>query len=140
LRKHHLQAIKKGARTELLAEFANDAIKSNGTDPRLTKLVSAGTEVYARGLDKNDEYEADRMGVVIAARGGYDPYGLPAVLQTLESINPSDSSVALMFKTHPALADRLNLLDQEMTGRFDRLENQPDLAPRFLQAMGVGRK
>lgn len=140
LRKHHLQAIKKGARTELLAEFANDALKSNGTDPRLTKLVSAGTEVYARGLDKNDEYEADRMGIVIAARAGYDPYGLPAVLQTLESINPSDSSVALMFKTHPALADRLNLLDQEMTGHFDRLENQPDLAPRFFQAMGAGRK
>lgn len=140
LRKHHLQAIKKGARTELLAEFANDAIKSNGTDPRLTKLVSAGTEVYARGLDKDDEYEADRMGVVIAARAGYDPYGLPAVLQTLESINPSDSSVALMFKTHPALADRLSLLDQEMTGHFDRLENQPDLAPRFFQAMGVNRK
>jgi len=140
LRKHHLQAIKKGARTELLAEFASDAIKSNGTDPRLTKLVSAGTEVYARGLDKNDEYEADRMGVVIAARAGYDPYGLPAVLQTLESINPSDSSVALMFKTHPALADRLSLLDQEMTGHFDRLENQPDLAPRFFQAMGASRK
>jgi predicted Zn-dependent protease len=140
LRKHHLQAIKKGARTELLADLANDALKNNGKDPRLTKLVSAGTEVYARGLDKNDEYEADRMGVVIAARAGYDPYGLPAVLQTLQSINPGDSSVALMFKTHPALADRLSLLDQEMTGQFSNQENQPDLAPRFFQALGAGKK
>lgn len=140
LRKHHLQALKKGAQTELMSEFANDALKSNGTDPRLTKLVSAGTEVYARGLDKDDEFEADRMGVVIAARGGYDPYGLPAVLQTLQSLNPSDSSVALMFKTHPALADRLSLLDQEMTGQFANLENQPDLAPRFFQALGAGKK
>jgi predicted Zn-dependent protease len=140
LRKHHLQAIKKGARTELLADLANDALRNNGKDPRLTKLVSAGTEVYARGLDKNDEYEADRMGVVIAARAGYDPYGLPAVLQTLQSINPSDSSVALMFKTHPALADRLSLLDQEMSGQFANQENQPDLAPRFFQALGAGKK
>jgi beta-barrel assembly-enhancing protease len=140
LRKHHLQALKKSARTELLADLADDAIKSSGKDPRLTKLVSAGTEVYARGLDKNDEYEADRMGVVIAARAGYDPYGLPAVLQTLQSINPSDSSVALMFKTHPALADRLNLLDKEMSGHFAGLENQPDLAPRFFQALGASRK
>ena len=140
LRKHHLQAIKKSARTELLADLANDAIKSNGKDPRLTKLVSAGTEVYARGLDKKDEYEADRMGVVIATRGGYDPYGLPAVLQTLESLNPGDSSVALMFKTHPALADRLSILDQEMSGQFTEEENQPDLAPRFFQAMGAGKK
>jgi beta-barrel assembly-enhancing protease len=140
LRKHHLQAIKKGARTELLADLANDAIKNNGQDPRLTKLVSAGTEVYARGLDKKDEYEADRMGVVIAARAGYDPYGLPAVLQTLQSLNPGDSSVALMFKTHPALADRLSMLDQEMSGQFTSQENQPDLAPRFFQALGAGKK
>jgi len=140
LRKHHLQAIKKGARTELLADLANDAIKSKGADPRFTKLVSAGTEVYARGLDKQDEFEADRMGVVIAARAGYDPYGLPAVLQTLETLNPSDSSVALMFKTHPALADRLDMLDREMTGHFASLENQPDLAPRFFQSLGAGRK
>lgn len=140
LRKHHLQALKKGAQTELLSELANDALKSNGTDPRLTKLISAGTEVYARGLDKKDEFEADRMGVVIAARGGYDPYGLPAVLQTLQSLNPSDSSVALMFKTHPALADRLSLLDQEMSGQFSKQENQPDLAPRFFQALGAGKK
>jgi predicted Zn-dependent protease len=140
VRKHHLQAIKKGAQTELLSDLANDAIKSNGQDPRLTKLVSAGTEVYARGLDKNDEYEADRMGVVIAARAGYDPYGLPAVLQTLQSLNPGDSSVALMFKTHPALADRLSLLDQEMTDHFTSQENQPDLAPRFFQALGAGKK
>jgi predicted Zn-dependent protease len=140
LRKHHLQAIKKGARTELLADLANDALKNNGADPRLSKLVSAGTEVYARGLDKNDEYEADRMGVVIAARAGYDPYGLPAVLQTLQSLNPSDSKVALMFKTHPAAGDRLNLLDQEMSGHFANLENQPDLEPRFFQALGATKK
>ena len=140
LRKHHLQAIKKGARTELLSDLANEALKGKGANPALNKLVSAGTEVYARGLDKSDEFEADRMGVVIAARGGYDPYGLPAVLQTLQSINPSDSSVALMFKTHPALADRLSLLDKEMTGQFARFDNQPELAPRFFQALGAGKK
>lgn len=65
LRKHHLQAIKKGARTELMAEFTEHAMQKNGADPVLHKLVSAGTEVYVRGLDKADEFEADRMGVVI---------------------------------------------------------------------------
>ncbi len=140
VRKHHVLAIKKGAQAELLTDLANDAIRQKGGDPKLAKLVSAGTEVYARGLDKNDEYEADRMGVVIAARGGYDPYGLPAVLQTLQSLNPSDSSLALMFKTHPALGDRLELLDEEMSDQFAGLENQPDLADRFFQALGAGKK
>ncbi len=140
LRKHHLQAIKKGARTELLADLANDAIKTNGADPRFSKLVSAGTEVYARGLDKDDEYDADRLAAVLAARAGYDPYGLPAVLQTLQSLNPADSNVALMFKTHPALAQRLSLLDQEMGEQFVQQESQPALAPRFFRALGAGKK
>ncbi|MEW5904325.1 MAG: M48 family metalloprotease [Pseudomonadota bacterium] len=137
LRKHHLQALKQGARTELFAEFANEAMQANGSDPRLSKLVSAGTELYARGLDKDDEFESDRMGVVLAARAGYDPYGLPAVLQTLQSINPNDSNLALMFKTHPAFDKRLALLAEEMSPALDAYERQPDLDKRFAAAMGA---
>lgn len=59
------------------------------------------------------------MGIVIATRAGYDPYGLPAVLQMLDASNAQDSSLALMFKTHPAPGDRLSLLDKIMGGRFD---------------------
>lgn len=139
LRKHHLQAIKKGARSELLAGLADEAIKSRGGDERLSKLVSAGTELYARGLDKEDEFESDRMGVVLAARAGYDPYGLPAVLQTLQSINPEDSNLALMFKTHPGFDKRLELLGQLMSPALDDFEGQPDLGRRFAAAVGGGR-
>jgi len=135
LRKHHLQAIKQGARASLFAEFAEHALQEKAADPALAKLVSAGTEIYARGLDKNDEFEADRMGVVIATRAGYDPYGLPAVLQTLQGMNAQDSSLALLFKTHPGLNDRLSLLDRAMSGQFDRFEQQPDHAPRFMTVM-----
>ncbi len=137
LRKHHLQAIKKGARTELWSDLANDAIKTHGGDPRLSKLVSAGTEIYARGLDKDDEFESDRIGVVLAARAGYDPYGLPAVLQTLQSINPNDSNLALMFKTHPAFDKRLELLANEMTPALDAYEGQPVLSERFVAEMNA---
>jgi predicted Zn-dependent protease len=136
LRKHYLEAIKKGARTGLIAEFAGQALESRGADPAFKKLVSAGTEVYARGLDKDDEFEADRMGVVIATRAGYDPYGLPAVLQTLQGMNAQDSSLALLFKTHPALGERLNLLDRLMTGQFEEFGKQPDHASRFMGVMG----
>lgn len=139
LRKHHLQALKKGARRELMADLAGEVIKSKGGDERLGKLVSAGTELYARGLDKEDEFESDRMGVVLAARAGYDPYGLPAVLQTLQSINPADSNLALMFKTHPGFDTRLELLGPLMSPALDDLESQPDLNQRFAAAIGSGK-
>jgi predicted Zn-dependent protease len=141
VRKHHLNAIKKSADRAIWAELGGKGMtmlsqtstmsKYKEMTPALTKLASAGTEMYLRGLDKSDEFEADRMGVVIAARAGYDPYGLPAVLQTLQALNPSTAGLALMFKTHPALSERLELLGQAMGSDFDRFENQPTLAARF---------
>jgi predicted Zn-dependent protease len=87
-------------------------------------------------LDKNDEYEADRMGVVIAARAGYDPYGLPAVLQTLDAMNSQDAGLALMFKTHPTPVSRLQQLDSVMSGSLDQMSQQKMVADRFEKVVG----
>ncbi len=119
LRKHHLTALQKGARVGLAGDLAGELLKDKGNRVITDKVIKAGTEVYARGLDKDDEFEADRMGIVIATRAGYDPYGLPAVLQMLDAINAKDSSLALMFKTHPAPHDRLDRLDKLMEKQFD---------------------
>jgi len=72
--------------------------------------------------------------VVIAARGGYDAYGLPAVLQTLQAMNPADSGLALMFKTHPAPAERLDAL-AKMQPTLDAYADLPQLAQRFTGAV-----
>ena len=133
LQKHHLKAIQKGAKTALAGDALGAALKDRGGAAR-DKLISFGTEMYTRGLDKSDELEADRLGVVIAARGGYDAYGLPSVLQTLQAMNAQDSGVALMFKTHPAPAERLATLDR-MQAMLDRYAAQPQLADRFVRAI-----
>jgi predicted Zn-dependent protease len=132
LRKHHLKAIQKGAQTALAGDALSTAIK-NGNSAARDKLISFGTEMYARGLDKDDELEADRLGVVIAARAGYDAYGLPGVLQTLQAMNPADSGLALMFKTHPAPGARLDALAEKMTPMLDRYSGQPQVAERFIR-------
>ena len=129
LKKHHLKAIQKNAQTALAGDALNLALKDRAGAAR-DKLIAFGSEMYTRGLDKSDELEADRLGVVIAARGGYDAYGLPAVLQTLQAMNPEDSGLALMFKTHPAPAERLDALDK-MQPTLERYASQPQLAERF---------
>jgi len=135
LRKHHLKAMQKTAQLEL----ANTAITTFGRQDRNAatreKLLTAGGEIFARGLDKTDELEADRLGVVVAARGGYDPYGLPAVLQALQAMNPEDSGLALMFKTHPAPVERLGALEK-MQSMLDAYAAQRQLAARFAGAAG----
>lgn len=140
LKRHHLTAIQKNAKTGLAADLLSIAADNTGGGQYAEwkkKAISASTELYARGLDKEDEFQADRMGVVIAARAGYDPYGLPAVLQMLDGLNPQDSDLALMFKTHPTARQRLELLDGAMGGSLERYAGQPAVAERYTQVVGA---
>jgi predicted Zn-dependent protease len=130
LKKHHLAAIQKNAQASLAGDALSLALRDRNSVVR-DKLVAFGTEMYARGLDKSDELQADQLGIVIAARAGYDAYGLPSVLQMLQAMNPEDSGLALMFKTHPAPAERLGSIEQTMQPVLDAYSAQPQLAERF---------
>jgi predicted Zn-dependent protease len=132
LRKHHLKAIQKGAQSSLAGDAMSMALKDRA-GPARDKLIAFGTEMYSRGLDKGDELEADRLGIVIAARAGYDAYGLPSVLQTLQAMSAQDSAVALMFKTHPSPGERLDSLGEKMQPVLDTYSAQPQLADRFVR-------
>jgi predicted Zn-dependent protease len=138
VKKHHLKAIQKGAMTALAGDALSMAVNNKNAAAN-EKLVSFGKEMYSRGLDKGDEFEADRLGVVLAARAGYDAYGLPSVLQTLQAMNAQDSGLALMFKTHPAPGDRLDMLGDKMQPTLDAYSSQPQLAERFRAEFKVSK-
>jgi len=140
LRKHHLAAMKKAGGTGFLTDVASIAVdqRGGGLGRELSKnMISGMKEVLVRGLDKDDEYEADRMGVVIATRGGYDPYGLPAVLQTLEGL--SGGNVDLLFSTHPAPSSRLDTLSGLMQNKLDHYQGQ-SVSDRFRRLVPNGGK
>lgn len=134
LRKHQLKAIKSALGREWQLELAQAVAERKATRDAAASLkaFTAGTELYARGLDKGDEYEADRMGLVLAARAGYNPFGLVASLQTLDAVNPQDGAVALMFKTHPSPAKRLEMLDTAVGTRLDELATSGKEPARFV--------
>jgi predicted Zn-dependent protease len=144
VRKHQLSAIQSSLNSEALAdigkEAASHAIGRRGGDAFGLKSAAAGmgvdavkNGVFLRPLDRGMEYEADRMAVVIAARGGYDPYGLAAVLAMLAQAK-GDGSGTSIFDTHPAAPDRLAELERLMPA-FDRYASQPQLEGRFRQAV-----
>ncbi|MCW8917279.1 MAG: M48 family metalloprotease [Gammaproteobacteria bacterium] len=133
LKRHHLAAVQQAARVNLASSLIATQVRE-GDRASMEKFSAGFKELYARGLDKADEFEADRMGVVIATRAGYDPYGLPAVLQTLAGMNPNDASLAFLFKTHPPASQRLSLLER-LFDQLDPYAAQPPLSKRFQQQL-----
>ncbi|MDP2604335.1 MAG: M48 family metalloprotease [Deltaproteobacteria bacterium] len=119
IHKHHLKVLQQ---SRLVEAGGKILVKAVGENDQIKNLIGNGAEIFARPLDKNAEFEADRTAVVLAARAGYDAFGLPAVLQDIGHAAKDDSSVALLFKTHPPPDDRLNHLDESMGTRLDGLK------------------
>lgn len=117
VRRHHITAMQKSAAISAGARLAQREDRS----VLLNNLIGTGAEIFARGLDKSAEYEADRIGLVLAARAGYHPWGLVEVLHKLAARGAEDRSLALLFKTHPAPGERLARLGDAVAPRLAQL-------------------
>lgn len=151
VKRHHIQAIQSQASTDFWTGIAQDVAadrvgRSGGgalAQAAKQKLVDMGADLVKSGfilrpLDRSLEYEADRMAIVIAARSGYDPYGLVAVLQMLAQAH-GDGDGASVFATHPAPGDRIAELERLGPSIFDRYGTQPQVEGRFKQIVGAAK-
>ncbi len=98
-----------------------------------SQLISLGRNLYTKGLDQEDEFEADRAGVALAARAGFDPYGLVAALHQLRLVTPDNPAFTLTISTHPAAQVRLDQVELAMGNRLDSLSGKP--APTLPQRL-----
>ena len=136
VRKHHLKALQKTMKREFWADLGVKAAGHEHNADELRKLINSGVQLYASGLDRKYEYDADLRGVVLAARAGYDPYALLDVLTTIDSINPESSELTVFMNTHPPTAKRLDQLGRKMDGRLDDYASGRHNAVRFRQVGG----
>ncbi len=131
VQKHQLKVLQKQQLVNIGAGLITDKF---GKDNKLAqKAIGNGAEISARSLDKEAEYEADRMGLVLAVRAGYDAFGLPEVLQKIGQTNKTDNSVALLFKTHPHPDERLAKLGDSAGDKLDNLKAGKTLENRFYK-------
>jgi len=119
IRQHHLKILQQSS---LVALGGEALARQTGNNEKVQQLIGSGAEVVARSLDKNAEFEADSIAVVLSARAGYDPFSFPEVLQGIGHIAKDDNSVALLFKTHPHPDERLDKLNVAMSDRLDNIK------------------
>ena len=136
--KHHLQAIRKSARSGLLTQIAASQLRNDLAGGLSAQLLSMGRELYSRGLDQEDELEADRNGVALATRAGFDPYGLVAVLQQLRTEAPDNPLFTLSFSTHPSAQLRLEQVELAMGQRLDEFAVKQPAVPIAQRISSAG--
>lgn len=136
VQKHHVKELQKQSGMNLLLQGALKAGDKNlaSKDRKsLDKLLGASKTLYTKGLSRGDEHDADKRGIVLTARAGYDPYAFMSVLSTLNEIDPNDKSLALMTHTHPSTQLRLEKLDKVVDKRLKPYAGKPLVEKRFQQ-------
>ncbi len=132
IKKHHLKALQKTMKRGIWGKIGVRALADKDDHETFDKVVNAGVQLYASGLDRDLEYQADKRGVVLAARAGYDPYALLDVLTTIDSINPTEADLTVMLKTHPPTSKRLKKLAKLMDGKLDKYAIGKINSSRFI--------
>ena len=131
MRKHHLKLLQKSQMISAVGGLLGS--KVGNEEQLIQNLIGNGAEIVARGLDKDAEYEADRIGMVLAARAGYDAYALPAVLAEIGHMAKGDKRTSLLFKTHPHPDERLARLGEAVGTHFDALPEGQNVSTRFYR-------
>ncbi|MDP1997512.1 MAG: M48 family metalloprotease, partial [Gallionella sp.] len=88
IRQHHLKILQQSKLLDLGSQLV---AKNVGGNDKVQVLIGSGAEIVSRSLDKDAEFEADRIAVVLAARAGYDAFGLPELLQEIGHSAAGDS-------------------------------------------------
>ncbi len=71
-----------------------------------------GATILVTSLDRAAEYRADEAAEIYVARAGMNPLALYAVLQKMASLGSQSPALAQLYKTHPALNDRMDRIDE----------------------------
>lgn len=100
-RRHSMQRLERQMGAQLLIQLAL------GRDAG-AKLATTATDLVLLGYGREQEFQADEIGVTYGSRAGYDPWGLVRFLEKLkqkEGRPPAD--FVTFFRTHPPTGDRI---------------------------------
>jgi predicted Zn-dependent protease len=126
-RRHVIEGIRK-------ADFWKNVRDQAGiTGTTLDRAVGAGSNVIFSGYSRNDEAEADSLGIEYAASAGYDPNGLIDFVSRL-SRHAGEGPLAEITATHEPPSARIARLRRIMHRDGLPTSGATD-AVRFLEAM-----
>jgi predicted Zn-dependent protease len=129
-----IEEIQDRARTELGIREAAERIDITGEE-YLEKAIGVGANALFMGLSREDEIEADTIGMRMASDTGYDRTGVERFVSRLAE-HSEEESLSLLEKTHPDTDDRLSALREAMRRIPADRSGRVVAADRFRRHLG----
>ena len=117
--KHTIRSIQKSNAVKLGAEQTKGGSLASAAVSQLAGMVY--DDLFQNKFDRNDEMEADRVGITLASKVGYSPNALSDVLKALDARNMNAQQPNGLFASHPDTQARLDgiaktIKEQKLTG------------------------
>ena len=107
-----IEEIQSRARTDLGIREAAERVDITG-EAYLEQAIGLGANALFLGLSREDELEADSIGMRLATDTGYDRSGIERFIEELDD-HSDEESLSLLEKTHPDPDDRLDAVREAM--------------------------
>jgi predicted Zn-dependent protease len=135
--KHGLKAIKKARLMDAFDVLLTETSKHYDQE-QLNKLTTAFDgalgdivdQLMINGYSRQQEYEADRLGLQYAHAAGYCTSCMELTLRNMATSSQKDTGLGF-FKTHPAPQDRLEKVEQENSVKGYGYKVDPVRTKRF---------
>lgn len=88
----------------------------------LSAFGAASNLGFLLPFSRKQELEADKLGILFAARAGYDPRAAIPLWQRMEKLHQGEAPPEFT-STHPAEATRIKVLEQQMPEAIKEYEN-----------------
>ncbi|WP_419785875.1 M48 family metalloprotease [Pseudodesulfovibrio sp.] len=96
-------------------------------------LGGFGAGALLASYSRDDEREADALGMEYMTRDGYNPEGMVALMNMLNEQHDSQpSAVEAMFASHPMSSERLGTARKQAAGKYASAHNYPLHRERYM--------
>lgn len=142
--RHTAEQSGKGMLTSLLltgASVATSAAGYGGAADLVQSFGQLGAGALLAHYSRDNEREADSLGMEYMTRTGYNPSGMVGLMQVLLQNNKhKPSAVEVMFSTHPMSEDRLAWAKEAAEEKYSDFHSAPVHKERFMDMTASLRK
>ncbi len=121
--------------------IVTSAAAGSGAGNLASQLGQLGSGVLLASYSRDNERQADDLGMAYMTRGGYSPQGMVALMEMLNNMNQHKAGATdLLFATHPMSAERYKTSVQQATTKYKQYSDRPIYRERYMDNTANLRK